>query len=78
MSERTAPVESDPPFRYTAELADSIETAWQDRWEAEGTFHTPNPTGRLSEGFERVAEIEDPEEGTVWRWERAVPPGRPG
>ena len=30
MSERTAPVESDTPFRYTAELADSIETAWQD------------------------------------------------
>ena len=25
-----------------------------DRWEAEGTFHTPNPTGRLSEGFEKV------------------------
>ena len=45
-----------PPHRYTPALAQSIELAWQDRWEAEGTFHTPNPTGRLSEGFERVAD----------------------
>ena len=40
-----------PPFRYTPELAQRIELAWEDRWEAEGTFHTPNPTGRLAEGF---------------------------
>jgi leucyl-tRNA synthetase len=45
-----------PPHRYTPALAQQIELAWQDRWEAEGTFHTPNPTGRLSEGFERVAD----------------------
>jgi leucyl-tRNA synthetase len=45
-----------PPHRYTPALAQSIELAWQDRWEAEGTFHTPNPTGRLSEGFEKVAD----------------------
>ncbi|NEK60327.1 leucine--tRNA ligase [Geodermatophilus sabuli] len=45
-----------PPHRYTPELAQSIELAWQDRWEAEGTFHTPNPTGRLSDGFDRVAD----------------------
>ncbi|MFW3170779.1 leucine--tRNA ligase [Geodermatophilus sp. CPCC 206100] len=44
-----------PPHRYTPALAQRIELAWQDRWEAEGTFHTPNPCGRLSEGFERVA-----------------------
>jgi leucyl-tRNA synthetase len=31
--------------RYTAELANRIENAWQDRWEAEGTFHAPNPAG---------------------------------
>ncbi|TFV58537.1 leucine--tRNA ligase [Geodermatophilus sp. DF01-2] len=37
-------------------MAQRIELAWQDRWEAEGTFHTPNPAGRLSEGFERVAD----------------------
>jgi leucyl-tRNA synthetase len=45
-----------PPHRYTPALAQQIELAWQDRWEAAGTFHTPNPTGRLSAGFERVAE----------------------
>jgi leucyl-tRNA synthetase len=45
-----------PPHRYTPALAQKIELAWQDRWEAEGTFHTPNPTGSLSEGFEKVAD----------------------
>src|SRR3954464_14246228 len=45
-----------PPHRYTPALAQQIELAWQDRWETEGTFHTPNPTGRLSEGFDRVAD----------------------
>ncbi|SDY16083.1 leucyl-tRNA synthetase [Geodermatophilus africanus] len=50
------PVGDVPPYRYTPALAQRIELAWQDRWEAEGTFHTPNPTGRLSEGFEKVAD----------------------
>jgi leucyl-tRNA synthetase len=45
-----------PPHRYTPALAQRIELAWQDRWAAEGTFHTPNPVGRLSAGFERVAD----------------------
>ena len=36
------------PYRYTAALADSIETSWQDRWEAEGTFHSDNPEGALA------------------------------
>ncbi len=40
------PVET-PPHRYTAALASEIELRWQDRWETEGTFHTPNPTGDL-------------------------------
>jgi leucyl-tRNA synthetase len=44
-----------PPHRYTPALAQQIELAWEDRWEAEGTFHTPNPTGPLSGGFEKVA-----------------------
>jgi leucyl-tRNA synthetase len=44
-----------PPHRYTATLANDIETRWQDRWDAEGTFHTPNPVGPLSEGFDKVA-----------------------
>src|ERR687898_129187 len=43
-----------PPHRYTAALAGRIETAWQERWEAEGTFQAPNPVGALSEGFEAV------------------------
>ncbi|MGY1712638.1 leucine--tRNA ligase [Geodermatophilus sp. SYSU D00758] len=48
--------EGTPPHRYTPALAQRIELAWQDRWAAEGTFHTPNPTGRLSAGFDRVAD----------------------
>jgi leucyl-tRNA synthetase len=36
---------SDTPYRYTAELAERIELAWQDRWQSEGTFHAPNPAG---------------------------------
>jgi len=36
---------SDTPYRYTAELAEDIELAWQDRWQSEGTFHAPNPAG---------------------------------
>ena len=53
--------ERKPPFRYDAHLANEIERRWQDRWEREGTFHSPNPPGAggpgtaLSEGFERVA-----------------------
>ncbi|WP_286929614.1 MULTISPECIES: leucine--tRNA ligase [Aeromicrobium] len=34
--------------RYTSEYAGRIETAWQDRWEAEGTFEAPNPVGDLA------------------------------
>jgi len=37
------------PFRYTGELAQGIEARWQDRWEAEGTFNTPNPVGPLAD-----------------------------
>ena len=44
-----------PPFRYDARLANEIELAWQQRWEAEGTFHAPNPSGPLSAGFARAA-----------------------
>ncbi|MBK7820518.1 MAG: leucine--tRNA ligase [Tessaracoccus sp.] len=41
---------STTPYRYTAQLAETIERAWQDRWEAEGTFNTPNPVGDLADG----------------------------
>ncbi|GAB4082965.1 leucine--tRNA ligase [Modestobacter muralis] len=57
MSQTTEPTaDGVPPHRYTPALAQQIELAWQDRWEAEGTFHTPNPVGPLSEGFDRVAD----------------------
>jgi leucyl-tRNA synthetase len=45
-----------PKHRYTAALAGQLEVAWQDRWEREGTFHAPNPTGPLADGFDRVAD----------------------
>jgi len=38
-----------PPHRYTAALAARVETRWQDRWESEGIFHTPNPAGPLGD-----------------------------
>ncbi|MFC4064209.1 leucine--tRNA ligase [Actinoplanes subglobosus] len=38
-----------PPFRYTAALAGEIERRWQDFWDANGTFHAPNPTGELAD-----------------------------
>jgi len=34
---------TETPFRYGAALADEIEQRWQDRWERDGTFRTPNP-----------------------------------
>ncbi len=37
-----------PPFRYTGELAQRIEAKLHDRWDAEGTFKTPNPAGPLA------------------------------
>ncbi|HVU90853.1 MAG TPA: class I tRNA ligase family protein, partial [Jatrophihabitans sp.] len=44
-----------PPFRYTAALADTIETTWQRRWAEQGTYDAPNPAGPLADGFDRVA-----------------------
>ncbi|MCX6463351.1 MAG: leucine--tRNA ligase [Pseudonocardiales bacterium] len=45
MSTETGPATDAPPHRYDSALAAEIERRWQDRWEAEGTFHTPNPSG---------------------------------
>jgi len=45
-----------PQHRYDASLAQRLETAWQARWDADGTFHTPNPVGELSGGFDAVAD----------------------
>ena len=53
MTERPLPPPSDAPqHRYNARLANEIEAKWQDRWERDHTFWTPNPTGPLSDGFE--------------------------
>jgi len=38
-----------PSFRYTASLANQIESKWQDHWDERGTFHTPNPAGPLGD-----------------------------
>jgi leucyl-tRNA synthetase len=43
--------EDGPSFRYDARLAGAIERRWQERWEREGTFLAPNPSGALSDGF---------------------------
>jgi leucyl-tRNA synthetase len=45
----TRPEPEAPAFRYTAGLAGEIEARWQDRWESEGTFHAPNPSGPMAE-----------------------------
>ncbi|HEX5615060.1 MAG TPA: class I tRNA ligase family protein [Acidimicrobiia bacterium] len=45
-----------PPHRYDASLAGAIEAKWQDRWERERTFWTPNPTGLLTEDPQGVAD----------------------
>jgi leucyl-tRNA synthetase len=45
-----------PKHRYTAALAGEIERKWQDRWDAEHVFRTPNRTGLLAEDPRHVAE----------------------
>jgi leucyl-tRNA synthetase len=50
--------EDAPRHRYNAALAAEIEATWQERWEQEGTFFAPNPSGHLANGFERVADRE--------------------
>jgi leucyl-tRNA synthetase len=47
--------DQEPPFRYNARLAAEIESRWQQRWAAEGTFDSPNPAGPLASGFSQVA-----------------------
>ena len=42
-SSAPAEAETDHPHRYTAALANQIELRWQDRWEREQAFRTPNP-----------------------------------
>jgi leucyl-tRNA synthetase len=49
-----APEPPVPPQRYTAGLANEIERAWQERWDKQHAFETPNPVGDLSDGWDRV------------------------
>ncbi|MDT0307488.1 leucine--tRNA ligase [Streptomyces sp. DSM 44917] len=44
--------------RYDAALAAEIEARWQDRWEQEGTYDAPNPTGDLADDSGRAARPE--------------------
>jgi leucyl-tRNA synthetase len=56
MSDAPTPIDDLPPHRYTAALAQDIERRWQDRWEDDGTFFTPNPVGDLDAGWAEVAD----------------------
>jgi leucyl-tRNA synthetase len=42
------------PHRYTAALANEIESSWQERWDTACVHEAPNPTGCLADGFARV------------------------
>jgi len=44
----TNPSDSTPAFRYTPQLANQIEQAWQQYWTDNGTFNAPNPVGDLA------------------------------
>ena len=45
-----------PPYRYNAEMANEIEMRWQARWCADGTYHTPNPSGPLAGSMDGLAD----------------------
>ncbi|MFF3324405.1 leucine--tRNA ligase [Streptomyces sp. NPDC002889] len=48
MSEMNSAAEAAAPHRYTAAMAADIEARWQDIWDADGTYETPNPSGDLA------------------------------
>lgn len=49
-SSNDQPVSSETPeYRYTSVMAGDIETRWQEYWDAQGTFATPNPAGSLAD-----------------------------
>ena len=43
-----------PANRYDASLANAIELKWQKRWDEDGTYHAPNPSGSLSMDTTRI------------------------
>jgi leucyl-tRNA synthetase len=45
-----------PAHRYDRALAQEIEARWQQRWDDDGTYRTPNPAGPLATGFDEVAD----------------------
>ncbi|MEZ5170255.1 MAG: class I tRNA ligase family protein [Acidimicrobiia bacterium] len=52
------PAPPTPSHRYDAALAGAIEKRWQHRWDEEHTFHAPNPSGPLSDGFDALAGVD--------------------
>ena len=48
VSNESASTTDTPTFRYTGQLADELEVRWQNYWEDNGTFNTPNPSGPLA------------------------------
>ncbi|MXW89239.1 MAG: leucine--tRNA ligase [Acidimicrobiaceae bacterium] len=44
----TVPDADAPPYRYNAALAAGIESRWQARWNADGLYETPNPSGQFA------------------------------
>ena len=50
MNERT----ESPKYRYDAVFANTIELKWQERWEQEGTYFAPNPSGELEDDSGRI------------------------
>ncbi len=49
MSSTNPQHDDSPPQRYTAALAEQIETRWQGQWELDHTFDAPNPAGPLAD-----------------------------
>ena len=43
-----------PKYRYDASLAYTIEHKWQTRWENDGIYHAPNPSGELEDDSGRI------------------------
>ena len=50
MNSSSEPTQSDQHRkRYTGTLAQEIELRWQEQWDVDGTFETPNPAGPLAD-----------------------------
>ncbi|MFN8016083.1 MAG: leucine--tRNA ligase [Acidimicrobiia bacterium] len=46
----------EPQYKYDAKLANALELKWQDIWEQNHTYYTPNPIGDLSRNFDASKE----------------------